>query len=286
MEELVNLSLIDQAITLVAPRKSGKTHLFSYLLFETLKKLDHSCDVIFVMIYCKSLIDANYFYKLYIYTVLDSKLLKPNQDGIDFINKFELKEHIQPKIVPLLVKPESDYIIKTVLNKFIEYIISSNIYTTTIDKPTLFPSSFYFDGSISPSNLKKICEYDIVVNKKRKTILVIDDVDSIIYKPIQKYTQYIYEQGRHHDMSVVIIDQYIKSRKVPPETRLTSSYIMFRTFDNTIKKEICEVCSFDPKTLDTDSIKSIIDDKAAVIVDLNDKSKLYYTKAPSNPFQF
>lgn len=286
MEELVNLSLIDQAITLVAPRKSGKTHLLSYLLFETLKKLDHSCDVIFVMIYCKSLIDANFFYKLYIYTILDSKLLKPNQLGIDLINNFELKSHLQPKIVPLLVKLESDYIIKTVLNKFIDYIISSDIYTSHIQTHSLFPSAFYFDGSVSPSNLKKICEYDIVLNKKRKTILVIDDVDSEIYKPIKYYTQYIYEQGRHHDMSVVIIDQYIKSRKVPPETRLTSSYIIFRTFDNTIKKEICEVCSFDPKTLDVDSIKSVINDRAAIVIDLNDKSKLYYTKAPSNPFQF
>lgn len=283
MERLESLSLIDQAITLVAPRKSGKTHLISHLLLHTLKQKYNDFDLISIIIYCQSLIDANYFYKLYIYTLLDKLLLKPNNDGINLIENFDLKKHISNKFYHTLVKTESDFNIKTVLSAFIKHLISNNM-TCKIDSNYLFPSSFYFNGSINNIIIDKLCKIDIDTNRKRKYIVVIDDVKNESFKDIRANTLYLYEQGRHHDISIIIIDQYVKSKKIPPEVRLTSSHIIFRSFDEIVKKEIYDICAFDKNSVDISTIKDLISDYAAIIIDFNDKTKLYYIRAPLDIF--
>jgi len=108
-----------------------------------------------------------------------------------------------------------------------------------------------------------------------------DDVKKEAYKDIKDEVVMIYEQGRHHDTSIIVIDQYIKSKKVPPEIRETSSHLIFRNFDETIKKEINDICAFDKSSLDINTIKDLINNYYSIIIDFNNKQKLFYFKSPS-----
>jgi hypothetical protein len=285
MEEfnIQSFNLINKAITLVAPRESGKTHLITFLLLHTLKDNYNDVDIINIIILCQSLIDSNLYFKLYIITTLDKALFKPNDDGIQLINNFKLVNHINKECITLLCKNESDHIIKIVLNMFVKYLCDNN-FVIKIDKNIYTNSQFYFNGSINKSILTKLNNSEIKTNKNRKYIVIIDDVKKEAYKDIKDEVVMIYEQGRHHDTSIIVIDQYIKSKKVPPEIRETSSHLIFRNFDETIKKEINDICAFDKTSLDINTIKDLITNYYCIIIDFYNKNKLFYFKSPSNIF--
>jgi hypothetical protein len=282
MEEfnIDSFNLINKAITLVAPRESGKTHLITFLLLHTLKYVYNDVDVINIIILCQSLIDSNLYFKLYIITMLDKLLLKPNQSGIELINNFKLLKYINKDCIPFLCKNESDHIIKIVLNMFVTYLCDNN-HVIKIEKKLYTNSQFYFNGSIQKSILTKLNNSEIKTNKNRKYIVIIDDVKKEAYKDIKDEVVMIYEQGRHHDTSIIVIDQYIKSKKVPPEIRETSSHLIFRNFDETIKKEINDICAFDKSSLDINTIKDLINNYYCIIIDFNNKKKLFYYNSPS-----
>lgn len=288
MEELINLDLIDQAISLVAPRKSGKSHLLTHLLLHTLdvnitkNTTDNNINIV---IFCQSLIDSCSYYQLYIYTFLDECLLLPNDNARLLIDTFHLKEHIQPRFIQTLCQFESDHTIKTILHKFINYLIISN-QCNPIEKRRFKNCRYYFNGSISSSIMKRLCSPEHKSDKQRKYIVIIDDVKAESYRDIKKDVVYMYEQGRHHGLSVVIVDQYIKSTKVPPEVRLTSSHLMFRSFDENIKKEICNICAINKNDIDNEIIRNLINEYYAIIVDFNDKTKIYYIKASKDLFEY
>ena len=59
---------------------------------------------------------------------------------------------------------------------------------------------------------------------------------------------------------------------------------MFRDYDETIKKEICNACALNKNQLDNENIRNLIKEYYAIVIDFNDKSKLFYIKAPKNLF--
>lgn len=280
---LDSFDLIDKAITLVAQRNSGKTHLLSYMIINTIKKQYDNVDVINIIIFCQSLINSNTYFQLWIHINLDKLLFEPNQDGYDLIGQFKLKDHIDKSCIMSLVKHESDYTIKTILNHFIQYLINKKM-VNKINNKKYINTEFIFNGSINKDILQKINNSEIKSSKNRKFIIIIDDVRSSSYKAIKDDVIFIYEQGRHHDVSIIVIDQYIRSKKVPPEIRIISSHIIFRGFDETIKEEIANICSINKKKIDSEAINELINNYYAIIIDFNDKTKLMYSRAPPNIF--
>lgn len=283
MEELTNLNLIDQAISLVSPRNSGKSHLLSHLLYNTIKRTsEQDNQVINILIYCQSFVDSNTYFHLCILTILDELQCEPID--LDDVTIFKLKDHIEPACIHDLTKNSSHYIIFSIIIAFVKHLTKNNKCKKRTDKK-FKTTRFFFNGSISPSTIKTIIDKPVKSNKNRKLIVIVDDVRAELYKEIRKDIVYIYEQGRHHDIAVVIIDQYIKSTKVPPEIRLTSSHLMFRAFDENIRKEICNICAFDKNKLDIDNIRNLINEYYAIIIDFNDKTKLFYIRAPKLLFR-
>lgn len=287
MEELQNINVIDQAISIVAPRKSGKSHLLTYMLLNSLKtQAEQDCNIVVsITILCQSLIDANTYFHLYIHVTLDE--LGYHLDTLqerEFVDNFHIRDHLRHNIVHKLTSNESDHIIKTVLQSLIKNIIKNNKCTKSTHR-RFVNTRFYFNGSISPDILNKLCSSDFKSERKRKYIVIVDDVKSESYRTIKNDVNYIYEQGRHHGIAAVIVDQYIKSTKVPPEIRLTSSHLMFRAFDENIRKEICNLCGLERNQLDIENIKNLINEYYAIVIDLSNKNKLFYIKAPSDLFQ-
>lgn len=274
---MLNFDLIDKAVTLVASRKSGKSYLITDLLYKTILKKYDNIEILNIFIFCQSLIDSNLYFLLYIYYNLieDGYDIK---DKIEILENFEFKNYIDKSYINFLVKNECDYIIKMILNNLIKFIkkkINKSktpiSYTKTI---------FYFNGTINKSILMKLNNGEIKTNKNRKYIIVVDDVNKELYKNIKNDIIMIYEQGRHHDISIIVIDQYIKSEKVPPEIRGTSSHLIIRSFDEKIKKEIIDICAFNKNDLDIETIKNLINNYYCIIIDYNNKSKLFYYKSP------
>lgn len=285
MEELSHIDLLDQAISLVAPRNCGKSHLLTHLLLETLKLKNDNETIINVTVFCKSLIDSNLYFKLYLHVYLDCLGFEPSIQAIKLIDEFELKEHLTTQSALAVTTNESDHTIKTILQTFIIYLQTQGYIQKKTNNNKFFrPCRFYFNGSIQPSILTKLVNLNFKTTKPRKYIVIIDDVTGELYKPIKKDIVFIYEQGRHHDLSVIVVDQYIRSTKVPPEIRLRSSYLMFRDYDETIKKEICNACALNKNQLDNENIRNLIKEYYAIVIDFNDKSKLFYIKAPKNLF--
>jgi hypothetical protein len=283
MEEfnISNFDLIDKAVTLVASRKSGKSYLITDLLYKTILKKYDNIDILNIFIFCQSLIDSNLYFLLYIYY----NLLEDGYDifsKIEILENFEFKNFIDKTYINYLVKNESDYIIKLILDNIVKYLKKKINKTKT---PVLFTKTiFYFSGTINRSILMKLNNSEIKTNKNRKYIIIVDDVNKELYKTIKNDIIMIYEQGRHHDISIIVIDQYIKSEKVPPEIRGTSSHLIIRSFDEKIKKEIIDICAFHKNDLDIETIKQLINNYYCIIIDYNNKLKLYYYKSPSPIF--
>lgn len=287
MEELLNINVIDQAISIVAPRKSGKSHLLTYMLLNSidLNNFDQEKKpTILITILCQSLIDANSYFQLYIHTILDEiGYTSSSLEALDLISQFSIRDHLKQEVIHKLTTNESDHLIKTVLMTFIKFMVKNRLCTRT-NKRKYVDTRFYFNGSIAPEILNKLCSSQFNSQRQRKYIIIVDDVKSDSYRSIRPNINYIYEQGRHHGIAAVIVDQYIKSTKVPPEIRLTSSHLMFRAFDENIRKEICNLCVFDKSQLDLENIRNLINEYYAIVIDLSNKSKLFYIKAPAKLF--
>lgn len=288
MEEfdLRNFTLIDKAITLVAPRGSGKTHLISDMLLNTMDIRHHSdtFEKLIIIIICQSLIDANQYFQVCMYSILDKTGFIPTIKGHEFIKNFKLKDHINRNCIQSLVRNESDHVIKTVINTMIEYMQTEMLVIPSTNK-IFTPTEFYFNGSVNKQILTKLNNAEIRSNKPRKYIVIIDDVKKESYLDIKNEVVMIYEQGRHHDTSVVVIDQYIKSKKVPPEIRSTSSHLIFRSFDETIRKEIIDICAMDKNEIDVVAIKELVSNYYAIVVDFSNRQRLFYFRSAADIFE-
>ena len=171
-------------------------------------------------------------------------------------------------------------IFKTILDYYIEILLNNNQFVKRTYELNYNKCVFYFNGAINKNILSKLNNYEIITLNTRKYIIILDDVNEDAYKNIKSDVEMIYEQGRHHDISIVVIDQYIKSGKVPPKVRSTSSHLIIRSFDDKIKKEIMEICSFNKYDFDIETIKDMINNFYCVIIDYSNKSKLFYYKSP------
>ena len=283
--EINKFDLIDIACTLIATRKSGKTYLLTDLLFKTIMRLDRpeEIDIINVIIFCQSLIDSNLYFILYImYTLLERGYdIYYNSDKFyDLVVNFKLKDYIQKKYIPSLVRSSSDYIIKIVLNTFIDSLIKNGHATKRTYEVKYKRTSFFFSGVVNQSLVKKISTSQLNSQKNRKFVIIIDDINSDSFALIKNDMIALYEQGRHHDASTIIIDQFIKSGKVPPKIRSIGSHLILRSFDETIKKEIMEIGCYTKSEMDIETIKTLISNYYCIIIDLNNKDKLYYYKSP------
>ena len=288
MEEfnMKDFDLIDQAVTLVAQRKSGKSYLLTDLLFKTImncKLKERNIEALNVIIFCQSLIDANVYHSLYVYYTfieLNYDIYNCSDNFYKLVDEFSLKEYILKQSIHFLNKTISDEIIKSILDKFIDTLIEKNYIKKRTYQIEYNKTSFIFFGYIKKNILTKIYNHEVKTTKNRKYVIIIDDVNSESYKVIKDEVMIIYEQGRHHDISIIVIDQYIKSEKVPPKVRETSSHLIVRSFDEKIKREIMEICCFTKYDLDIESIKELIKNFYCIIIDYNDKTKLFTYKSP------
>jgi len=287
MEEfdIANFDIIDKAITLVAQRNSGKSHLLTDLLYMTILKKVLSIDILTVIIYCQSLIDSNTYYMLYIYYQLIDKGYDVYEDNLSIITSFKLKTYIKKEHIIDLTKNSSDEIIKQLLDHYIDHLIEKQHFIKRTYVLEYNKCVFYFNGSINKTILSKLCNFEIQSTQNRKYIVIVDDVNKEKYRDIKSDVITLYEQGRHKDISIVVIDQYIKSNKVPPEIRGTSSHLIIRSFDEKIKKEIAEICAFDKNYFDIETIKDLINNYYSIIIDYDNKTKLFYYKSPKFIFR-
>lgn len=278
-------NLIDKAVTLVASSKSGKTYLLTDLLYQTIFKPLAEVDIITIIIYCQSLVDGNLYFILYLYYNLIDQGYDVLNEDYKILSDFKLTKYIQKQATCYLTKNYSDFVIKQVLDTFIDTLVKGNYFKKRSYFLKYNKCVFLFSGAIIKSNLTKLFNGEIKSSRNRKYIIIIDDVSDKDYKPIKDDVTTIYKQGRHHDISCIIIEQYIKAEKVSPDVRTISSFLMIRSFDEKIRREIMEICAFDRNDIDAKVIKEMLSQFYCLIIDYSDKSKLYYYKSPPTVFE-
>lgn len=276
----------------VGKSKSGKTYLMCDLLFKNLLKqsLDSKINILEIIFFSGSFLSSNHIYKLIIiYNLYISgyNIKDIPEKFVKCISNFKFKDIVTNETRTFISKGFGFKYIKNVLNEFIiKFIKELEKYGINKDndlKNKFISANFYFidDTKDMKLSLDRI-EKDKFISTEREILLILDDISSDKYKDIKSQVATIFEQGRHHDCGIIVIDQYFKSEKLNPISRQNANNILMRSFDDGISKFIQETFGKTKKDINTEQIAQLLADGFCIIYIDSIMDTLFYYKSPSN----
>ena len=296
--DIEDIDLLNNRSIAIGSTHSGKTYTITNIIFDNLINTNEDIKVI---VFSGSFTDFDIFFRAIIYytlrrqgVVINSKLSK---EIIDSIDNFKIMDKLTEKELKGIIH-NCNKIINNVLNNYIRDLINY-LQKQNIDMTTKLKTKATFEfkndsedfneylNSIKSNNTTKTKnKLDIITNKYiqvldfEKIIFLFDDIESEVNTKIKKGINFLFEQGRHKNVAVVFIDQYIKSPKISPLVRNSSKYIIFRSIGKSDMEYIISKITTDVSRLEL-KLQKCIDERYCVILF---ESRIYKFKARESLF--
>ena len=291
--DINKINLLENRTIAVGASNMGKTYTITNIIFDNVIKTEENIKII---IFSGSFTDFDIFFRAIIcYTLRRKGVVINNRLPIELfesINNFKIMNKLNERELKEIVN-NCNKIINNVLNNYLNNIInylkqqSINLVEPLKTKATFeFKNNAedfneYIDGIKKFNSIKTISKLDPITNLYEevlvfeKILFLFDDIESEVNKKIKTRINYLFEQGRHKNIGVIFIDQYIKSPKISPLIRDNSKYILFRTIGKSDIEYIVSKITNEIPRLES-RLQKCIDDKYCLILYQN---RLYKFKA-------